>query len=220
MNNDQRMEALSRSLFNNEMSSTDRLEVLEAILDNAINPMPAVNNPENGQNMPASPMGGRQMQLQRPPIGFPYDFMASQSQGRTGFSDGYDGVVSGYDDAYAELIGHGSVWDANNRLQPCDVHFVHAIQAFSGTRHNGLRLGRGNAYLTWDNMNLVQMRQARALAGLNTFSLDVAITRRIVSFPSSWGYVGEFVEEVLARAASTGRFEWNEEEREAYIDSR
>jgi hypothetical protein len=44
--------------------------------------------------------------------------------------------------------------------------------------------------ITWINAQLIEVRQARALAGLDTSALDFEITRRALDNPSSWGEIG------------------------------
>ncbi|KAH9883067.1 hypothetical protein J1614_000435 [Plenodomus biglobosus] len=61
--------------------------------------------------------------------------------------------------------------------------------ARSGPRREGARpLYSSNTHLT--DQGLVEMRQARALAGLDTGELDIEITRRILHDPRAWGWVG------------------------------
>ncbi|KAF2028559.1 hypothetical protein EK21DRAFT_90532 [Setomelanomma holmii] len=42
----------------------------------------------------------------------------------------------------------------------------------------------------WSNLRLLEYRQARALAGLDTTGTDEEITRRILSEPNAWGELG------------------------------
>jgi hypothetical protein len=42
-------------------------------------------------------------------------------------------------------------------------------------------------------MQLIEMRQARALAGLDISEMDAEITSRILSNPHAWGLLGALV---------------------------
>jgi hypothetical protein len=42
-------------------------------------------------------------------------------------------------------------------------------------------------------MRLVEMRQARALAGLDTSELDVEIAERVMENPAAWGRIGQYM---------------------------
>jgi hypothetical protein len=64
------------------------------------------------------------------------------------------------------------------------VHVV--IQAYSNT--TPIRRPVSGA-----NMQLIEMRQARAIAGLDTSEMDAEITVRVLSNPSAWGLLGALV---------------------------
>ena len=61
-----------------------------------------------------------------------------------------------------------------------------------------------SGFSTTPNAELVEMRQTRALAGLDVSEYDVEITRRILADPSGWGDVGRsmrrrgWVDEVIS----------------------
>jgi hypothetical protein len=44
----------------------------------------------------------------------------------------------------------------------------------------------------WTNVRLIEMRQVRALAGLDTQWMDVEVTRRILNNPQAWGVIGDW----------------------------
>jgi hypothetical protein len=46
----------------------------------------------------------------------------------------------------------------------------------------------GNAF--WTDVRLIEMRQVRAFAGLDTRLMDVEITRRVLNNPQAWGVIG------------------------------
>jgi hypothetical protein len=51
-------------------------------------------------------------------------------------------------------------------------------------------LGDTGHFSTTTHRNLVEVRQARALAGIDVSEYDVEITRRILEDPAGWGRVG------------------------------
>lgn len=65
-------------------------------------------------------------------------------------------------------------------------------------------LGETGLFSTTPDRALVELRQARALAGIDVSEYDVEITRRILADPSAWGQVGSamrsrgWVDEVLS----------------------
>jgi hypothetical protein len=93
-----------------------------------------------------------------------------------------------YSDAYDDLMGFRSADDgsATAYAERYGDEAVNNIQ-FSDTRHNGLYLGQDHSYITTQNRNLVEARQARALAGLPTQAMDEEITYRMLRDPDSWG---------------------------------
>jgi len=48
-------------------------------------------------------------------------------------------------------------------------------------------------YAYWTNARVIEMRQARALAGLDTSELDAEILRMILDDPETWGTFGAVV---------------------------
>lgn len=56
-------------------------------------------------------------------------------------------------------------------------------------------MGECGAFSTTSSRALVEMRQARALAGLDVSDYDMEIARRILSDPSAWGAVGSVMRE-------------------------
>lgn len=64
-------------------------------------------------------------------------------------------------------------------------------------------LGDAGLFSTMSDRALVELRQARALAGIDVSEYDVEITRRILADPSGWGAVASvmrrrgWVDEVL-----------------------
>lgn len=44
---------------------------------------------------------------------------------------------------------------------------------------------------TWSNRQVLEQRQARALAGLNTMMYDREISRRVFQDRAAWGWLGE-----------------------------
>ncbi|KAH7073717.1 hypothetical protein BKA63DRAFT_604044 [Paraphoma chrysanthemicola] len=52
----------------------------------------------------------------------------------------------------------------------------------------------------WTSPRLIEMRQARALAGLSTRAMDVEITLRILDNPQAWGWIGEFMQRQCSHA--------------------
>lgn len=49
-------------------------------------------------------------------------------------------------------------------------------------------------------MRLVQLRQARELAGLDNSRIDVEITLRIIEAPAGWGWLGEYLSYIARRS--------------------
>jgi hypothetical protein len=64
------------------------------------------------------------------------------------------------------------------------VHFV--IQAYSDTTPS-------HRPISGANMQLIEMQQARALAGPDTSEMDAEITSRVLSNPRAWGLLGALV---------------------------
>lgn len=52
-------------------------------------------------------------------------------------------------------------------------------------------LGQSGAFNSWRERQLVEMREARGLAGLNTSEYDWEIARRVLEDPPPWGWVGK-----------------------------
>jgi hypothetical protein len=49
-------------------------------------------------------------------------------------------------------------------------------------------------------MRLVELRQARALAGLDTSEMDVEIAERVIENPAAWGRIGQYMTLLRLRA--------------------
>jgi hypothetical protein len=63
----------------------------------------------------------------------------------------------------------------------------------------------GPLRLYWTDMRLVEMRQARALAGLDTSEMDVEIAERVIANPAAWGRIGQYMTLLHLRATLESR---------------
>ena len=106
-----------------------------------------------------------------------------------------------YDVPYDKLVGHDPWHDMEERLTSRYIDSQgrelpqSARYMYTRENHNGLPLGKGNRYLNLGNRDLVEMRQARALAGLDTDDMDLAIAQRVLHNPSAWGNLGSIMVE-------------------------
>ncbi|KAF2028558.1 hypothetical protein EK21DRAFT_113725 [Setomelanomma holmii] len=76
-----------------------------------------------------------------------------------------------------------------------DAFFGGRSSRRSRPRHNNLRLRRGHAYINMGDRQLIEARQARALAGLSTMEMDEEITYRATRDRDDWGELGRCVYE-------------------------
>lgn len=97
-------------------------------------------------------------------------------------------------DTYSDLFGTRSLEDdclvSYARRHGSD--FVADFEALHNL-HNGHEYRGNHRYTNTSNRNLVEIRQARALAGLSTQRMDEEILRRVGGYPMQWGWLGRFV---------------------------
>jgi hypothetical protein len=93
-----------------------------------------------------------------------------------------------YSHPYDDLLGSRSLGDgtAAAYAERDGDTATYAIR-FSEARHNGYKFGKGHLYHTTEDRNLVEARQARALAGLSTHDMDGEIVYRVLSDVDAWG---------------------------------
>lgn len=90
-----------------------------------------------------------------------------------------------YADTYDKLVG-------NQYRERClDCHLYHPRQP--ARLEFRPFFDRNSQFPTLGNQILVQARQARALAGLDTAQMDSEITYRILRYPWEWGKIGELL---------------------------
>jgi hypothetical protein len=93
-----------------------------------------------------------------------------------------------YSHPYDDLLGYRSLDDgtAAAYAERDGDTATYAIR-FDKLRHNGYNFRSGHVYITTEDRNLVEARQARALAGLSTKEMDTEITWRVLDDSYSWG---------------------------------
>jgi hypothetical protein len=93
-----------------------------------------------------------------------------------------------YADAYNDLIGTRSLDDGS--VLACAIRdgvgITYAMR-YAQHCHNGLQYHRGHLHITSDNRHLIEIRQARWLAGLPTEEMDEELTYRVTCEPDTWG---------------------------------
>jgi hypothetical protein len=93
-----------------------------------------------------------------------------------------------YNNPYDDLIGIRSLDDGTiGAYAKRDSHDSAYRMIFTDWRHNGLYFRRGHMHITTADRNLVEVRQARLLAGLQTQEMDEEIAYRVVQGPKMWG---------------------------------
>jgi hypothetical protein len=95
-----------------------------------------------------------------------------------------------YGDPYDKLVGRGDEQD-QPRLCPCGQHPIQPSREVTIPRAPGSR----REYTTLDNRALIQARQARHLAHLDTSAMDEEISFRLLQHPVHWGNLGFVVEQ-------------------------
>ncbi|KAF1917914.1 hypothetical protein BDU57DRAFT_180806 [Ampelomyces quisqualis] len=96
-----------------------------------------------------------------------------------------------YNDAYDDLIGTRSLYGGSVLASAIrDGDDVTYARRYAQNCHNGLQYQRGHQHITSENRYLVEIRQARWLAGLPTVELDAELTYRIICEPDAWGWIG------------------------------
>lgn len=93
-----------------------------------------------------------------------------------------------YNHAYDDLLGTRSLDDGSVLSYAIRHGEEYTYNArYTQINHNGYQFQRGHQYITSDDRYLVEIRQARSLAGLSTEGLDEELHYRVICDPDSWG---------------------------------
>jgi hypothetical protein len=143
---------------------------------------------EGGRISPRAPVPVRRTQNARARTRRAYTASLGQNGYQFPHAPVYTAPPIRYSHPYDDLLGSRSLGDgtAAAYAERDGDTATYAIR-FSEARHNGYKFGKGHLYHTTEDRNLVEARQARALAGLSTHDMDGEIVYRVLSDVDAWG---------------------------------
>ncbi|KAF1844801.1 uncharacterized protein K460DRAFT_354680 [Cucurbitaria berberidis CBS 394.84] len=117
-----------------------------------------------------------------------------------------------YDVTYDKLVRHLPIFNSERSLNSSRSSNSNRRNPSPGPHPSQFQYEefdgrRGYTFPLLGDRALVGTRQARALAGLDTYDLDIAITQRILNFPERWGSLGIFMQDATAGSTT----DWTEE---------
>ncbi|OAL55446.1 hypothetical protein IQ07DRAFT_639126 [Pyrenochaeta sp. DS3sAY3a] len=103
-----------------------------------------------------------------------------------------------YDDPYDKLVGYSPSlhFDADPAQITTSITGTLWSSCPTNVRNTAPLYGNDHVFPNMDGQSMVQMRQARALAGLDVSAWDDEIAYRICSSPDEWGAIGDLYKHI------------------------